>query len=231
MRVAGWLGGVWLAATVGCFHEAAGSTDGGGCPPGTLGCPCDGGGCDAQLTCEPSIDRCVEAGCDPGQRGCSCAMGQCLGGAVCTDGVCIDGSAGTSGGSSGGTTAGTSGTTGMGSLSTTLQVEDSGVTDTLSSGPTFDLGLLCEPPACAICGGDCETCLGCVASPTSACAQMCAGDEQCLALAACAADNPDLPDYVANCCDLPCDEVCAAQQGLWHNCAEAACACAANLGC
>lgn len=228
MRVAGWLGGLWIAAATGCFHEAADAGDGSGCTPGTLGCPCDGGSCGAALVCEPSIDRCVEADCNPGALGCTCTMGECLGGAVCTDGVCSHaGGTGMDSGTATGTgTTGTSSSGGVTTIATTLTGGDT----SLTSGVPVDLGLQCDLPACADCER-CGACLGCVGSADSACSAMCQTNAQCEALAACAAANPDPAGYQENCCALPCDKVCGAVFGLWQACAETACPCAQALSC
>lgn len=69
--------------------DPATDTDDPPCPPGTFGCPCNGGLCDAGLMC---VDGTCELGddpCTPGTEDCECDMnGECQAGLECVDNNC-----------------------------------------------------------------------------------------------------------------------------------------------
>ena len=58
------------------------------CDPGSFGCECNGGLCDAGLMCVNGICELAEEGCDPGTLDCECDNGMCQQGLECINDVC-----------------------------------------------------------------------------------------------------------------------------------------------
>ena len=69
--------------------DPATDTDDPPCPPGTFGCPCNGGLCDAGLMCVDGTCELGEDPCTPGTEDCECDMnGECQAGLECVDNNC-----------------------------------------------------------------------------------------------------------------------------------------------
>lgn len=85
---------VALALAAACFSEDPSSggpdaTTGESCTPKSLGCPCVDGACETVLSCEPSIQLCIDPSCTPGSELCTCVDGDaCLTGLRCIGGLC-----------------------------------------------------------------------------------------------------------------------------------------------
>lgn len=178
-----------------CFSESPSSgggegTTGESCTPRTLGCPCEDGACDAELSCEPSIALCIDPSCTPGTELCTCVDGGgCLEGLLCDGGLCRVPPPPPGGDSTGGV-ASTSppGTTSPADDGETLpgEADVTTVSDTIEPVTTSitltgtDDG---EPPACqqlpcAECyacqtteGGECEMAWG-ICKPASGCTMV-----------------------------------------------------------
>jgi hypothetical protein len=217
--------GLLAMALLGCFDPASpsgsgtdGSQDsssggtGGGCSPGSSGCPCYGNAtCDAGLACNATVELCIPEDCDPGSAGCTCNEGACLTGLECSAGVCVTPGATTDPGTTDPVTTDpvTTDPVTTDPATTDPATTDPATTDPATTDPaTTDPGTTdaTDTDPTSPCAGDCATCLQCAVGGGTVCddpAVVCGGDQACTDLfmccstgdaelcALCCADYPD----------------------------------------
>jgi hypothetical protein len=227
-----------------CFSE---SPSGGGddgttgepCAPRTLGCPCEDGACDADLSCEPSIALCIDPSCIPGTELCTCVDGSsCLQGLQCDGGLCrvppppgMDSSGGVATTSPGTTSPADDGETLLGDADvTTVSDTIEPVTTSVTLTGTDDG----EPPACQ--DLPCAECYACQTGERAECETVwgvCMNASGCTAVADCAWVCPQgTVGCTDECCFARGDEMGNLQYQALASCLENACPqCDLDLSC